>query len=762
MESVYTMSPMKSNNTPVVKDLVLIGGGHSHVAVLKRFGMKPVPGVRITLITRDVHTPYSGMLPGHIAGHYNYDESHIDLRRLAIFANARLFHSVAKGVDHENKQVLLDGRPPVPYDVLSINIGSRPQSNSIKGVDEYTLPVKPIDNFLQGWNSITARVLQSKQEFTLSIVGTGAGGVEMSLATQYRLQQLLQEHGRKDVKLNIRLIGANATILKTHNLRVQNIFMHVLAERKIELITGQPVTEVTANSVICGEHIYPTDATIWVTHAGAQQWINDSGLATDSGGFIQVNDCLQSIDDEDIFAAGDIAAVINHPREKSGVFAVRQGPPLAENLRRRLHGLQPKPFRPQKQFLGLISTGNQYAVASRGPWALKGAWLWKLKDWIDRRFMQNFSELPEMKHGEDTQQVIRIADKEAIEELSTIAMRCGGCGAKVGSTILSRVVNQLNTVQREDVMIGLDSPDDAAVLSVPAGKVMVQSVDYFRSMIDDAYTFGRIAANHAMGDLFAMGAEPQSALAIATLPYGREAIVEDQLFQLMSGALSILEESNTALAGGHSSEGVELAFGLTVNGIGDPAKLLRKGDMRPGQSIILTKPLGTGTIMAADMRAKAKGRWVHAAIDHMQVSNRTAASVLIEHGATACTDITGFGLLGHLVEMTRASNVDATLDTAAIPVMDGAIECIEQGILSSLQPQNIRLRRAVRDTGFNRESPLYSLLFDPQTAGGLMASIPKENTEACLMALHHAGYPDAAVIGRVMPSSPEPAPVVLQ
>jgi selenide, water dikinase len=341
-------------------------------------------------------------------------------------------------------------------------------------------------------------------------------------------------------------------------------------------------------------------------------------------------------------------------------------------------------------------------------------------------------------------------------------MRCGGCGAKVGSTVLSRVVNRLNTVQREDVVIGLDSPDDAAVLSVPTGKVMVQSVDYFRSMIDDAYTFGRIAANHAMGDLFAMGAEPQSALAIATLPYGREAIIEDQLFQLMSGALSILEESNTALAGGHSSEGAELAFGLTVNGIGDPEKLLRKGDMRPGQSIILTKPLGTGTIMAADMRAKAKGRWVHAAIDHMQVSNRTAANVLIEHGATACTDITGFGLLGHLVEMTRASDVDATLDTAAIPVMDGAIECIEQGILSSLQPQNIRLRRAVRDTGFDRESPLFSLLFDPQTAGGLMASIPDENAETCLAALHQAGYHDAAVIGRVMPTSPEPAPVVLQ
>ena len=184
--------------------------------------------------------------------------------------------------------------------------------------------------------------------------------------------------------------------------------------------------------------------------------------------------------------------------------------------------------------------------------------------------------------------------------------------------------------------------------------------------------------------------------------------------------------------------------------------------MQPGQAIILTKPLGTGTIMAADMRAKAKGRWVHAAIDHMQLSNRVAADVLLKHGASSCTDITGFGLLGHLVEMTRASSVDAELNTKAIPVMDGAIECIQQGILSSLQPQNIRLRRAVRENDFNRESPLFSLLFDPQTAGGLMASLPAERSAECIKALHDAGYSSAAVIGQVMPASEDPAPIALK
>lgn len=752
---------MKSNNAPIVKDLVLIGGGHSHIAVLKMFGMKPIPGVRITLITRDVHTPYSGMLPGYIAGHYTYDEAHIDLRPLAIFADARLFHSTAEKIDFHNKEVHCPDRPPVKYDVLSINIGSRPGYNNIEGVDDFTLPVKPIDQFLTGWDDIVERARQTDDSFDLTIVGTGAGGVELSLATQYHIQQILKEQNKDISKLKVTLIGADDEILKTHNTQVRKKFMRVLAERHINLITDSPVTRVSKDSVTFGETTIHSDATLWVTNASAQPWPNDSVLTTDANGFIEVNDCLQAVGHADVFAVGDIAAVVNHPREKSGVFAVRQGPPLTENLRRVLLGKKPKPFTPQKHFLGLISTGNQYAVASRGSWSLEGAWLWKIKDWIDRRFMENFSDLPEMQTNEEPEFDVQLADKAAIKELSVIAMRCGGCGAKVGSTVLSRVINRLETLNRDDVIIGLDSPDDAAVLSVPPGKVMVQSVDYFRAFIDDAYVFGRIAANHALGDVFAMGAKAQSALAIATLPYGREAIIEDQLFQVMSGALSILNESNTALVGGHSSEGAELAFGLTVNGIGDPDKMLRKGGMQAGQAIILTKPIGTGTLLAADMRSKAKGRWVHAAIDNMMLSNQMGAEILLKHAATACTDVTGFGLLGHLIEMTKASAVDVELNTQAIPIMDGAIKCIENGIFSSLQPQNVRLRRAVSDNGFNRESPIYSLLFDPQTAGGLLATLPIDQASACVNALQEAGYANTAVIGTVKTQSNELAPVKL-
>jgi selenide,water dikinase len=311
------------------------------------------------------------------------------------------------------------------------------------------------------------------------------------------------------------------------------------------------------------------------------------------------------------------------------------------------------------------------------------------------------------------------------------------------------------------VLIGLDAPDDAAVLAVPPGRALVQSVDYFRAFIDDAYTFGRIAANHALGDLFAMGAEPQSALAIATVPYGRERVVEESLYELLAGALATLEPTGAVLVGGHSSEGAELAFGLTVNGLVDPEHAWRKGGLQPGDALVLTKPIGTGTIFAADMRQRAKGRWVDAAIASMVLSNQAAAECLRRHGATACTDVTGFGLLGHLVEMTRASGVDATLKIEAVPLLEGATETVAAGILSSLQPQNLRLRRAVRDLERVGTHPRYPLLFDPQTAGGLLAGMPAQSAAACVAELRALGYAAAAIIGRVDPRSEAEAPIAI-
>ena len=750
-------------DTPVVKDLVLVGGGHSHVAVLKKFGMKPLPGVRITLITRDVHTPYSGMLPGYIAGHYDFDETHIDLRPLAMFAGARIYHDEAIAIDHVNKKVICQNRPPVAFDIMSINIGSTPNMMT-PGASDHVTSVKPINNFVVRWHGLFDRVREKTGIVNIGGVGAGAGGVEVLLAIEHRLRTDFDAAGRSSEHIKFHIFTDADDILLSHNPSVRRRFNHVLRERGIEVHTNHKVIRVSSGTITCenGTDI-ALDEILWVTPAGAAPWLrNETKQQLDGNGFVSVKETLESASHPGIFAAGDIAAVVAYPRPKAGVFAVRQGAPLAENLRRALTGRPLKPFRPQGDFLSLISTGGKYAIGSKWAFAVEGEWVWKLKKWIDIRWMDKYRDLPEMEEEADVEIAAGLADVEAMKEISAIAMRCGGCGAKVGTDVLSRALQMLEPVERQDVLIGLNEPDDAAVVEVPPGKVMVHTVDFFRSFVDDPYIFGQVAANHALGDIFAMGGEPQSALAVASVPFGPEAKVEETLFHMMSGAMQILADAGASLVGGHTSEASELALGFSVNGLAERDKILRKGGMRPGNRLILTKPLGTGTLFAADMRGDAKGRWVDAALESMVKSNRIGADVLFACGATACTDVTGFGLLGHLVEMARPSEVDVELDLNALPLLDGALECVRNGIFSSLQPQNVRLRRAIRNgEDVARGSELLPLIFDPQTAGGLLASVPEAEADNCVDELKEAGYPNAAIVGRILPQSNHLEPIRL-
>jgi selenide,water dikinase len=757
---------MQATASPVLRDIVLIGGGHSHVGVLYMFAMRPLPGVRLTLICTDTDTPYSGMLPGYIAGHYGFDEVHIDLRRLAEFAGARYYRDEVTGIDRAARKVICRKRPPVAYDALSINIGSTPQLALIAGAGENAVPVKPIRRFNERWLALLDRVRGHAGATTIAVVGAGAGGVELLLAMQYRLRNELAALGRSADEPRFHLFSADAQILSTHNAAVRRAFEGVLAARGVTVHRDAEVTRVDAGRLETRTGaVLAADEIVWVTQAGGAAWLRETGLALDADGFIRVGDTLQSETDPLIFAAGDCAAMVDRPLEKAGVFAVRMARPLAENLRRILTGGTLLRYRPQRHWLALISTGDCHAVASRGALYARGDLLWRWKDWIDRRFMRKFTELEPMAvpTPAPAAEAVPLAAGEQAQAISAVAMRCGGCGAKVGASVLSRALADIRPVERDDVLIGLHAPDDAAVLRVPPGKAMVHTVDFFRAFIDDPWTFGRIAANHALGDIFAMGAEAQSATAIATVPPGLEAKVEDTVFQMMSGAVSVLNEAGCALVGGHTGEGSELALGFAINGLIDEnlAGVLTKGGMRPGDVLILTKPIGTGTLFAAHKLLKARGRWIDAALESMQQSNRAAMPCLIAHGATACTDLTGFGLLGHLVEMTRPAGVDAELDLAALPLLDGAAECVAAGVLSSLQPANLRLRRALRNQEEALNHPNYALLFDPQTAGGLLASVPAAAAEACLAELRSAGYPRAARIGRVLPQGDALEPIRL-
>ncbi len=752
---------MKRAEGPILKDVVLIGAGHAHVGVLRDFGMSPIQGLRITLVTRQVHTPYSGMLPGLVTGHYDADDVHIDTAPLTRFAGARLYQAEVTGLDLSARRVLCQDRPPVPFDLLSLDIGSTPGGADVPGAAEHAIPVKPIDQFQIRFEAARQRILQAGGMASIAVVGGGAAGVELALALDGRLKRDIARAGGDVRGCKVTVLAATPTILPTLANGARRRVERILAERGLEVMTRARVTRVDERRVeIEGAAPQTFDVVFWATQAAAAPWLGSTGLQLDAHGFIAVDATLQSLSHRGVFAVGDVASLRDHDLPKSGVYAVRQGPYLSDNIRRTLADRPLRRYRPQRASLYLITTGERYAVGSRNGCSFEGAWAWRWKDWIDRAFMEKFSKLPEM-HQAEVAAPPGIADRTTITDIPAAGMRCGGCGAKVAAGVLSRALARLAPAARSNVVIGLDAADDAAVIDQGGATLSVQSVDYFRSMIDDPYTFGRIAANHALGDLYAMGAEPQTALAIATLPYGIEAKVEADLTDLMAGANATLREAACTLVGGHTSEGAELALGFAVTGSVDRDMVLRKSGMRPGDVVILTKPIGTGTLLAAHMHGKAKARWVMAALEQMAQSNRLAATALRRHGVHAATDVTGFGLLGHLAEMVHASGVDATLRLADIPLLDGAPETIAVGIVSSLQPQNLLIGHTISNRDAASAHATFPLLFDPQTAGGLLASVPAEQAEACVAALVAAGYARAAVIAAVHPRSGSAKPIVV-
>lgn len=727
-------------SAPVDTDIVLIGGGHAHVHVLAAFAMRPLAGVRLTLITRDLQTPYSGMLPGVVTGLYAPEEAHIDLLRLCAATGARLIHADAIGLDRASKRVLLAGRPPFVYDIASIDVGIAPALSPIAGAAEHAIAVKPIGLFLNKFNNLLEQSRRPGGPRRIVVVGGGAGGVELLLSVRTRLLREAAAGGQNPQDYSFALV-TDGELLATHNARVRAAFRRALGARGIALHERRRARTVRAGAVeIDGGAPLAADAVLVTTDAAAPAWFAETGLARDANGFLAVSQTLQVTNDPDVFAAGD-CVTLPQPREKAGVYAVRAGPPLAQNLRRRARGLTPKAWHPQRRHLALISTGERYAVASRGAFKLEGAWLWTVKDWIDRRWMRMYQDVDRMVARMPVRAPVAAARGETDD-----AMRCGGCAAKIGPGPLSRALARLPKAPGDapGVLVGLDAPDDAAVLAAPAGKNLVQTVDFFRAFIDDPFLFGEIAANHALNDVFAMGGAPRYALATAVVPAGPSAKMEEALFQLLAGARACLDREDVALVGGHSGEGADLALGLSVTGEVAPDAILRKGGLKPGDALILTRPLGTGILFAAAMRARAKAEWIEQALLAMRQSNRRAADILIAHGASAMTDVTGFGLAGHLGEMLAASGAAARIDLAAVPLYPGVLDLARAGIASTLLPENLAAARLIQSQA---DEATRAVLFDPQTSGGLLAGVAAAKARSCVAGLAAAGYGHAAVVG---------------
>jgi selenide,water dikinase len=556
--------------------------------------------------------------------------------------------------------------------------------------------------------------------------------------------------GEKSV--NIELWCGAPEILQNYNARARRAVMAALQRQGIVVHLNARVERVEQGCLVMADGARPVyDELFWCTGAAAAPWITASGLRTDGGGFLAVRDTLQSLDDDRVFAAGDIATQVNHPRPKAGVFAVRQGPVLAHNLRALLLDKPLRNHRPQQRFLSLISLGGKQATADKGPFSATGRWVWRWKDRIDREFMSRFEELPGS---------MPMASWGCLPELAGAERQqpCGGCGAKVDADTLGSVLAQLSRQYPEHCR---GNGDDAAAIPSTGASTVVQSLDVLREMVSDPWQMGRIAANHALSDLYACGARPVSALAAVTLPFASSAILQRELRQLLAGALHEFAAVDCCLTGGHSMQGPELSLGFVVNGtpLAQDQRLLSKRGLAPGDLLVLTKPLGTGTLFAAHMQLLADGRDISAAVESMLQSNAVAAELAVTHGASACTDITGFGLLRHLLEMLDADHC-ARLQLAQLPLLSGALQQLRCGIVSTTHAANARAGKVLCREGQVDEARM-QMLFDPQTSGGLLIGIAADRAPVLRDALRQRAYAQAEIIGEVLLREPGDAPGVV-
>jgi selenide,water dikinase len=738
---------------PLIKDIVLVGGGHSHALAIRMWGMNPVPGIRITLISPAIYTPYSGMLPGLVAGHYSFDETHIDLSQLCAWAGVRFIQDQVIDISGLNKKIGFNHRPDIEYDACSIDIGSSP-SQSIVGSDEFATGVKPIAKFHQHWLNLQQQLLQHpKQSEALKVVviGAGAGGIELITAMKFWADQH-QCHG------HFHLINRTSELLPNGLKGLKKTLNRQLKSLGILVTHNFSVTKIDANNIYNQDESIAYDKVFYCTQAAPPTWLKKTDLDLNPTGFIQVNAYLQSPLNPEIFAAGDVSHFSHSPLPKAGVFAVRMAPILLNNL---INFILKKPltiFKPQHHFLSLIALGGQYALGSRKPFNITGAWVWKLKNYIDKKFMNLFHQLPHMDMNKVVNTPLPNTFQQLLKNEDRLAFnsRCGGCGGKISADILKSVIGSLEPYSQLGVVMGLKSKEDAAVFTPPANSQIVQSLDHIKTCISDPYLFAQISTLHALSDLFAMNAQPHSALALVQLPNALAAIQRRDMQQIMQGALIVLNQHECELTGGHSSEDTDLQLGFCVNGT-TQSVLSNKSGAQLGQVIIITKALGTGVILAAHMQGKAKGEYSEAAIISMLQSNVEAAKILNQYDLGSLTDVTGFGLTGHLLDIIRSSNeannqsaIAAEISLEQLPALEGSLVLFKRGFSSTLQQKNQQAERFIGNASQYKDNQIYPLLFDPQTSGGLLATLPTEQAEACLQELVKAGIPDVAIMGRII------------
>ena len=649
--------------------LVLVGAGHSNIALIRRFAMDPLEGVRLVVINPESTAPYSGMLPGFLAGQYIADELFIDVAALCKQAGARFIRGSLERVDTASKMLLIRHQAfpnvrelYIPYDYAVLNTGAAP-ADSFPSTHAGCYYVKPIRELLIDLPRIDERMRRGNR--SMVIAGGGAAGIELAFAfrARYGSDATITLVSRRSIDHD-NALSAGASVIR-----------RALEEKRITLIESVEVTEAVVGEVRLSDGRSVAAYVVCVaTPVRAPSWIEQSGLAGKDG-FLNVNAELQVDDYEGLYASGDI---VNLPssRGRSGVMAVRAGQYLAKALVQKIQGRHVSPFRPQRHWLTLLNLGDGEAIAVRGSLAYKGASLFKLKDRIDQKFMARFKPR---------------------KMSSAEAMRCEGCAAKLPGDMLTSVFGQ----QFED-----------GAITTQQGVSRIRSIDALTHLVDDPYLIGALAMRHAVSDVWAMGASPTTALTLIAVERALSQHIEASDFvQAQAGLQDAAHAYGVEIVGGHSLSLNQPMIAVEVEG--ECARPVRKNSVMAGDELWITGPVGSGILFSALASGLTIGasidQWVTTALKSLFEASQIAA----REGVHAMTDVTGFGLAGHLREMLSWNNLGIQW-AEKIVTFSGVDECIARGIQSTAYVDNVRYAQQI-----GHKAPS-AVVFDPQTCGPLL------------------------------------------
>ncbi|MBL6803683.1 MAG: selenide, water dikinase SelD [Synechococcus sp. BS307-5m-G38] len=659
-------------SSPPGGPLLLAGGGHSHALLLKRWAMRP--SLRPNRLIVLVNRNSTALYSGMVPALI----AGIDAAEDVAIDLRRL--SDRAGVAFVQAEIT--GLDPVNH---RLHLAGRASlsyallSLDVGAVSKPSCPGIPIKPLEPALSFLAKQDPESATPFR--VIGGGAAGVEVVLALRRRWPY-------------------RPLRLQTRPHQPSPLERQILHEASVDIV-HQPLV---------GKEL-----PLLCTGSRAPLWLSESGLPVDQDGRLLTDGCLKVEGTDRIFASGDCAVISTAPRPASGVWAVRAANPLAHNLEASCRGRALRRWSPQQHAMQLLGDQQGRAWARRGSWQLGPArllWHWKRR--IDRRFIAGFRQSAPMATGEP--------------------MACRGCAAKLPAQPLEAALQQA----------GLDHPPEDAAL-IPGHPPLLQSVDGFPALVDDPWLNGRLTALHACSDLWACGAKVHSGQAIVTLPVIKPEEQQELLAQSLAGIQSALREQGATLIGGHTLEArsappqpasLGLQLSLCING--RSSKPWNKGGIEAGDVLLLSRPLGTGVLFAAAMAGAGRPQALDTALAAMAQSQHPLLDQLEPHRSSihACTDVTGFGLLGHLGEMLASSPpLQITLFTETIPTYPDALALLNQGHRSSLAPANRRSWQWLDGPVQLDQSPseaLLELMVDPQTCGPLLLACPTTTAESLM------------------------------